>query len=200
MKLETRDLIKMRWHLLAAAVMAALAGGLILWSQAAEQGADQERAEAQARYNQIDNQLRQVRIEEQRIKNESDLFLRLKDRGVVGDERRLEWTETLRELQQEMRLPQMNYEFAPQKDLEDGGRDNLFRQSPMKLHLQLLHEEDLLNFLGRLQQRAQALIVTRSCTLTRLPATATERKDTLAQLDADCQLDWVTLRALEGQR
>lgn len=63
----------------------------------------------------------------------------------------------------------------------------------MRLQLRLLHEQDLLIFLERLQQEAKAMVLVRSCKLTQQPK-ATEVRQHLARLDADCDLQWVTVR------
>ena len=54
---------------------------------------------------------------------------------------------------------------------------------PLKVHLDLLHEADLLRFLDKLPQRTRDLLLVRRCQLIR-SSTA---------LTADCEIDWISL-------
>lgn len=195
MKLETRDFAKLRWHLLAAAIALIAAVALALWAISFDKSARLERNTAASRQNQIDSKLKQVRNEEQEIRSKASLFLQLQESGVLGAERRLDWSEMLTDLQRQMRLPAMEYEFAPQAALEGGPVGGYaFYKSTMKLHMHLIHEEDLLRIVGALETRANALVLVRACNLTRLPANAGERASSLTQLQADCEIDWITAR------
>ena len=195
MKHDTgRDLKKLRWHLLAVAALLAAAALLALWSRSIEGEARRDMDAAAARFRQTESRLRQVRTEEQEIKEKSALFLRLSRNGIIGDEQRLEWTEMLRDVQRQLRLPEMSYEFAPQALLEGGTNgDYAFLASPMKIHLQLVHEYDLINFLDLVQRQARALVVTRSCALGR--STPSPSAAGRGQLSADCELEWITARS-----
>jgi hypothetical protein len=61
--------------------------------------------------------------------------------------------------------------------------------------LRLLHEEDLLNFINRLQREAKAMILVRGCKLIRSPAANSASG---AQLNAECTMEWITLRRATG--
>ena len=69
-----------------------------------------------------------------------------------------------------------------------------FYSRAMKLQFRLLHEEDLTRLIGDLRSRAKALIRVRSCDVARLPASADERSGRRANLSAECEIDWLTLR------
>ena len=66
----------------------------------------------------------------------------------------------------------------------------------MKIQLRLLHEEDLLNFINRLQREAKAMDLVRGCKLVRPPAT--NSAGGAVQLNAECTMEWVTLRRATG--
>lgn len=193
MKFTARDLKKLRWQLAIATGLVIAAAAIAYMSLIAVQKAEAEHRVAASRYAQIDTRLRQVRTEEEEIKNRAALFLHLQERGIIGEEKRLDWIEMLRDIQNRMRLPDMNYEFAPQKPLEgNGSGEHAFFVSAMRLHLNLVHEEDLLNFLAKVQREAKAVVLTRGCNVMRqAPA---EARNSLAQLSADCELDWITVR------
>ena len=139
-----------------------------------------------------------MRTEEQEIKERTVLFQQLEKSGITGDEKRLEWIELLRDLQRQLKLPGMSYEFGSQVPLElVSGVAYAYQSSHLHIQLRLLHEEDLLNFLQQLQQRAKAMVLIRSCRLSR-SANAVEINKSEAQLTADCDMEWVTLRRSSG--
>lgn len=199
MKINARDLAKIRLPLLAA--LALLVGSLLIvsWSNHQAQRATQVRDAAAARKNQIEQRFRQVRTEELDLKERALLFQQLQARDGVGNEKRLEWTELLRSLQNELRLPGMRYEFGPQKALETvSGVAYAWFASPLHLELQLLHEEDLLRVLERIERDAKALVVIQECRLERL-TTPPASRDSLAQLKATCDMLWHTARRATGK-
>ncbi|HRE16949.1 MAG TPA: hypothetical protein PLW86_07755 [Rhodocyclaceae bacterium] len=194
MKFGIRDLGKLRWHLLAA-LAAIIAGGLLAWwSTQVQLRTRQELQQTEGRAKAAEGRLQQVRSEEEEIRGKAALFVKLRDAGIIGPERRLDWTELLASLQQQQRLPGLEYEFSPQAPLDatnNGGYG--YYKSTMKLRLQLLHEEDLLRFISTVEQRARALVITRSCKTARVPAAAGGAAAS-AQLTADCELEWITAR------
>ena len=146
-----------------------------------------------------EERLRQFRSDELDIKERSQLLQHLQASGILGEERRLDWTEQLGNTQRELRIPGMKYEFAPQTALQANGSAgyNWFN-SPLRLQLRLVHEGDLLNFLDRLQHEGKALVIVRSCKLALPPATSGDH-ETTAALNAECELDWLTAQRLTGK-
>lgn len=200
MKFTARDFVKIRLPLLGSLLLLALAGALAWWSTLEAQKATHERDTAAASRNQIEQRLRQVRTEEQELKERALAFQKMQSSGMTGEERRLDWTEMLRQIQQDMRLPGMNYEFGAQKALEGVNlAAYAFFASPMRLQLRLLHEEDLINFLARLQREAKALVLVRNCKLSPLVG-GSEGHAAIAQLAAECELQWITARRPTGNK
>ncbi|MFH1658074.1 MAG: hypothetical protein ABIG35_02065 [Pseudomonadota bacterium] len=200
MKLTGRDLPKL-WLPLLAALAMFLVAGLLVWGSQFDAGkAEQERSVATAAKNQIEQRLRQVRTEEQEIRERTQLLQQLQNSGITGDEKRLDWMEMLRETQRELRIPGMSYEFGAQTSL-DKGEDATYAwfSSPLLLKLRLLHEEDLLNFLARVEKNARALVIVRSCKLVPLPSQANGR-EVMAQLSAECDMQWLTARPASGKK
>ena len=195
MTFTRRDLVKLQLPLLGTLALLLLAGLLAWWSVFQGQKAEQEWKAAAAARNQIEQRLRQVRTEEQDIKDRTLMFQQMQSSGITGEEKRLDWTELLRQIQHDMRLPGMSYEFGPQKSLEKvTGVAFAYFASPMRLQLRLLHEGDLINFLGRLQKEAKALVLVRSCKLTPTAPSNSDGRPTMTQLAAECELQWVTVR------
>lgn len=199
MKFAARDFVKIRLPLLGSLLLIALAGALAWWSIGQAQRASHERDMAAASKNQVEKRLRQVRTEEQELKERAQVFQKMESSGITGEERRLDWTEMLRQIQQEMRLPGMTYEFGAQKALENANGAYAFFASPMRLQLRLLHEEDLINFLASVQREAKALVLVRNCKLTP-HAGSSEGRAAAARLAAECELQWVTVRPSSGNK
>lgn len=199
MKLVAADIPKLQFSLLAALLMLAIGLGTVLFSLDRIKAAKVGQAAAQSERNDFDGKLRQVRREENEIREKSALFNELQTRGVIGEEQRLEWVELLMDIRDKRRLIGLEYEIAPQHplDAKPSGRFALFA-SPMKLQLQLLHEEDLTRLLDDLRQRAKALIQVKRCAISRLPRNDAEN-GTQALLQAECQIDWITLREVSGK-
>lgn len=199
MTLTRRDLRKLALPL-AAMLALLLVAGLLAWNTQSDAAqAERERSAAIAARNQIDQRLRQVANEEQEIKERAHLLQRLQGTGIAGEERRLDWMELLRDTQRDLRLPGMKYEFGVQTTL-DGGKlaTDGWYASPLRIQFRLLHEGDLLNFLARIQKDASALVIVRACKLGPLPGQSDTRA-TMAQLGAECEMQWLTVRRPPGK-
>ena len=195
MKLSAADFPDLQASVAAALLMVALAATSVYLALTSTQQAHAELAAAQRTKNEIDGKLSRVRGEEAEIKQKSAVLSALQQRGVIGEEQRLEWVELLKAISERRRLLELRYEIAPQRALEalPGSAIN-FYASAMKMQQKLLHEEDLTRLLDDLRQQAGPLIVVRSCQLSRLARTS---GDVIAQLQADCLIDWITLH--DGQ-
>ncbi|UGQ48361.1 hypothetical protein [Massilia endophytica] len=135
----------------------------------------------------------QAESEKQEIRLYQPQFLTLQRLGFVGSENRLAWVEAIRQIQEQRRLLPLTYEIEPQQPYRVEGRlatgDYQLRGSRMALHMDLLHELDLLYFLTDLRQRG--VFAVQGCELRR---TASAGNAPLApSLTADCVLNWLTL-------
>lgn len=199
MNFTAHDLGKLQWPLLGALLMMALAILPAWWSDDNLARAQRERDTAERGRTAAEQRLRQVRTEEQELRGRAALYQHMQRTGITGNEQRLEWTELIEDIRQQMRIPAVNYEFGVRKPLDkDGAPEHGFFASPMRIQLRLLHEEDLLNFLRRLQREARALVLIRNCTLSPLANPAIGSTD-LARLNAECDLRWITIRPSASQ-
>lgn len=194
MTLNNRDYRKLLFPAIVTLALFSAAGLLAWWSHNDASGAAQERARATAEKNRIEARLRQFTNEETDLKARAGLMQRLRESGVLGEERRLDWIEQLRNLQRDLRLPGLKYEFSAQTPLNRmPSTAYSWYNSPLRLQMRLLHEVDLLNALDRIQHDASAVVVVRSCKLAP-PAQNVDRRDPTPPLNADCDLDWLTAR------
>ena len=123
-----------------------------------------QRAEVQTR-------LASANEEEREIKANLQQYQALAARGIVGEEKRLDWIDTITAIKNERRLFNIGYSIEPQKELDypgfaAGGGVN-FVVSRVKMEIQLLHEEDLLNFIDDLTKRGKSYLSVRSCDVQR---------------------------------
>lgn len=148
---------------------------------------------AYSSYAHVDNEKRDIRRFQPR-------YLSLQQRGLVGEERRLEWVDTIRQTQELRQLPPLSYEIEPQQQvrlesaMDLGGMQ--LNASRMRLHMELVHELDLFNFLDDLRQRA--FFSVQDCSLKRLGQVAGVAG--APTLGADCTLNWITLAPPPGSK
>lgn len=181
----------------AVALVMLLAAGLALLWTARHGLAQQHRklAAAQADRRQVADRLLRVAHEEREVRDHVELYQRLKDLQILGDERRLEWVEALARIRAERELLDLRYQVERQKVLKTlpGSPAGLeLRSSSMNVELALLHEGDLLRFLEDLRNSGNAYYSVRQCTLTRVgPAPSTG--SIAPRLRGVCQIDLITL-------
>lgn len=195
MKFGKEDFRKIQISLLTAVLMSAAGGSVVFLSLERTKAAQISMTSASRDRNEFDGKLKQVRNEESEIKQKSSLFSNLQARGVIGEEQRLDWVELLKDIRDKRRLLDLQYEISPQRALDaNPGNGLTFYASAMKLQIKLLHEEDLTRLIDDLRNQAKALIRVKSCNVSRLARGSDERNGGLAQLQADCLIDWITIR------
>ena len=181
----------------AVAFVMLLAAGLALLWTARHTLAQQHRklAAAQADRRHVTERLQRIAHEEREVRDHAELYQRLKDLWILGDERRLEWVEALKRIRAKRELLDLRYQVERQKVLKTlpGSPAGLeLRSSSMNVELALLHEGDLLRFLADLRTSGNAYYSVRQCTITRVgPAPSTG--SIAPRLRGICQIDLITL-------
>jgi hypothetical protein len=174
--------------LLVSAALIFGSDALLTQQQTAKKQAMAARKAARDKTNQLENEKREVQEFQPRYKQ-------LIKEGLIGEEKRLDWIEQVRQIQESRKLLPMSYEMSPQQafpvDPSITGDDLELRGSKIQLHMSLLHEMDLLNFLNDL--RSKALYTTQACTIK--PEAAIGNAPLASRLTADCTLYWITLRS-----
>jgi len=139
--------------------------------------------------------LAHAETEKEEIRQYQPQFVELRRRGLVGPERRLDWVEAIRQIQEQRRLLPLTYEIEVQQPyrlettLPTG--DYALLGSRMALHMDLLHELDLLNFLADL--RLTGTFAVQDCVIRRAAGAAPVARVLAPNLNADCTLNWLTL-------
>jgi len=192
----TRDELK-NLLLPALITLALLAAGVaLIWSaDNALAGARIELAAAQAERRQNAERLARISEEEREVSEKLDVYRRLGQLNILGEERRLEWADAITRIRGERELLDLRYRVERQRLLTSapGKPANVdFFASTMKVELALLHEEDLLRFLADLRNSGNAFYSVQRCVLSRTGQAATGVGIT-PRLRAECEIDLVTI-------
>lgn len=188
------DLHAIRTPSLVLAVMLAVAAAAVYYTDRLVVGARQQLTQQEA-------QLREARIRLQKSGEEKDVIVRylgayqqLQRRGFVGEEQRINWLDGLRLTNQQADLFGVDYEIGVQKpyahaaDLNPGQIQ--LKESVMKLRFRLLHEEDLMRFLGILARQGAGIYTVDQCFMRRLDHGGVIRYQ--PNVSAECELAWIT--------
>lgn len=198
MQLQKQDWQKLRVPLVLLVVVALVMASLFFFAQ--YYNADQAQA-LQAQQNLL-NAARQ-RYQSSGAEKETIIeflpqYQALIAKGFVGEERRIEWVESLREQHKRHKLFGIKYNISQQEKytpafLANTGGFTLHR-STMRLELDMLHEGDLLQLTESLGLNNSASFLLRDCEIVRLNNSGALSSQLVANLHAQCELDWLTLR------
>ena len=197
MKLDANDIKRLRVPAAACLVLVAAGVACYFGADSYLQETKKLAATMSAQRAEVQTRLASANEEEREIKANLQQYQALAARGVVGEEKRLDWIDTLTAIKNERRMFNITYSIEPQKELDypgfaPGGAVK-FVYSRAKLEIQLLHEEDLLNFIDDLAKRGRPYLSVRSCEITR--AERGSAGTTLApRLQAACVFDLITIR------
>ncbi len=119
--------------------------------------------------------------------------------GLVGEERRLSWIESLQSTNRVLRLPTLTYNLQPQENFKRPDlkvkRDVVVKSSAMDLSIGMLHEEDLFALLEVLRQSIRSLFTVDSCLMTRSTGIGRSLNTKKPNLRTRCTIRWVTIDA-----
>ncbi|MBI4986003.1 MAG: hypothetical protein HZC24_11875 [Rhodocyclales bacterium] len=183
------DLRRLRPSLLLHLALALLGSGIYLGARHAVQEAEGEYRQTLAQSRELQARLAQAEAD---ARDAPQLNARYGEiRKLFADEHRLDWIELIARIKRTRRIADVRYDLWPRQAAPAilPGGDHDVMASAMKLELQLLHEEDLLNFLADLAAGVPALMHLRECSVERSGG-----EDAAARLTAACSLDWITLR------
>jgi hypothetical protein len=147
--------------------------------------------------NQARNKLQSSGLEKETIIQYLPIYNDLLAKGFVGEERRIEWIETLRQIHVKNKLFSIDYSIGLQENYKPSFIPNMgsfiLHRSTMKLDLEMLHEGDLLNLIDGLHEQSTPFIV-RDCEIKRPVGAVVNTKNLTSNLKALCEIDWLTLR------
>jgi len=155
----------------------------------------------QARFLEVSRKYLAVDDEERIIERTYPEFVALFESGILGQEHRLSWIETLTKAGDRIRLPEIGYRinsqsvYTPDFPVMLGAFD--INVSEMTLDLGLLHEGDLFKLLDALDESAEGLYTVSYCEANRVTASGSGTDRPL--IAANCRLNWFTVD-LKGAR
>lgn len=117
-------------------------------------------------------------------------FDNLRARGLIGQEQRLDWSDSLRKLRASRHIARLDYELGPLKDSAalSPANDYHLASSTMKLSAGLLHEGDFFELVAGLRDIPSAIVAPRQCTLSPVKDAGNS-----VNLRAECTIDWLTV-------
>ncbi len=179
-----------------AVLLCAAGAALVAASRHASADANRQFLAARAERAQAHERLARIAQDEREMTARMDIYRKLAQLNILGAERRLDWTESIARIRERRRLPELRYEIAPRRSLQSvpgaPGRVESFA-SRMKLELGLLHEGDLLGFLGDLRASGNAYYAVNQCAIARA-AVLTPAAALAPRLRATCELELITLQ------
>jgi hypothetical protein len=178
--------------------------GLVLAGAACYFAADSYRTETQemraataAQRSEVQSKLSRATEEEREIRENLQQYKALVARGIIGEEKRLDWVDDIAAIKTARHLFNIHYDIDAQRALDypgfAAGSGVNFMVSRMKIEMQLLHEEDLLNFIDDLAKRGKSYVSVRSCNVLRVDRAAAGTSLS-PRLRAECILDLITIR------
>jgi hypothetical protein len=197
MSLNPQDWRKLRFPIIGLGAALVLVGALVSF-------ADEYRTENELALQTQQNLLNQARQKLQSSGLEKDTIMQylpayneLLASGFIGEERRIEWIEALRQIHAQHKLFSIDYSIGLQENYKPSFLPNLgnFRlnRSVMSLKLDMLHEGDILALIDGLREQTTPFIV-RDCEIQRPIGAAVNSKNVAANMQANCEIDWLTLR------
>lgn len=202
MMLERPDLRRLRVPFVAALLLAGIGAATLVFSENNLAESEKLKSAQHARLVAARDRLAKVSEEEQEIRSHLAQFKQFADLGMTGAEKRLEWIEALVAIQKNRRLFQVQYTLEPQRALDypglaqiQKGGDGTFMASRLKLELLLLHEQDLLDFLGDLRTAGGSFASARSCSVSRTERVFAAGGPIRPRLRASCVVDMISLKA-----
>ena len=202
MTLTREELQRIALPLVIALALAAAGAGIIYGGGEALRVARAQFAVAQGERRQSSERLARIAEEEREVSQKIDVYKQLKSLHILGEERRLEWADSINRIRVQRELLDLRYRVERQKLVNSvAGKPASvdFFTSTMRVEMQLLHEEDLLRFLADLRASGNAYYSVKRCAIARTGQAAGGATMT-PRLSAQCEIDLITIidRAAKG--
>ena len=195
--MNSQDLAKLQNPIIGVGIALVIAGIVIGLADQYRTASEQAMQKQQSLLNAARQKFQSSGLEKQTITEYLPIYNDLISKGFVGEERRIEWVETLRQTHAQHKLFSIDYNIETQQEYKPSFIPNLgnfkLERSVMSLTMPLLHEGDLLNVIDGLNQQS-APFITRECEITRPVGAQIDAKNVIANMQATCKIDWLTLR------
>ena len=191
MTFSQSDLPNIKWSLLIFFITLSIGSGAVYFSNKYALNGNRARLATQQQLNDARVKLNAARDDLENMAAYTKEYSAIHNREIIGDEHRLNLIEGLEKIRQRNRVLEFKYTIAPQQPYKpepavDSGNFEL-KLSPMTLQIDLLHEEQLINFFASLRRDMNGWFILNHCTLEK--STTSD-----AQLKADCTGGWLTMK------
>ena len=206
MKKETEsdlDWTILKKPLVALCACFVIASALIATSYYFNSSLEKQYQQNKNMFQSISRRYLDVDQEEKVLRENYPKFVSLYNQGIIGQEKRLNWIETIRKAGEMIGLPSLSYsidsqvEHVPEYTVNYNGY-TLYRSS-MDLNLSLLHEVDLFRFIDYINRNADGIYTISECQFNKVGNEVSYEKDR-ANVKASCILYWITIDLAGGQR
>jgi len=196
MKFSTKDIPYIRGVLVMAILTLILGAIAVYVSDDMLNEAQQSKTTADQEWSDAVRKLERTKNEQEDLQGYYHQYQNLVEQNIIGEEKRLDWIESIEEIRNRLNIFSVRYKLDPQETLDMVGTDlpgSSFdlRRSNMTLGLSLLHEGQLLNFIEALSEEAKGMYLLDSCVLTRNDLV--RKLKFTPNLEAECTLGWITL-------
>ena len=202
MSYSKADLPHVKWGLLTFLLVLVVGGVIIVASENFIAQSQLEQRNAKRQLDDARRQLTTAREDNENMKSYTMEYDALLKRNIIGSDQRLDWMEGLEKIHKQDRVPgfmEFKYAIAPQKPYVpapplDGGNfePNL---SGMTLQVDMLHEEQLIDFFSTLRTGINGWFLIDRCAMERTSAAADADDFGVAhKLKAECSGGWLTLK------
>lgn len=197
MSLSPQDWRKLRFPIIGLGVALILVGLLVNFADDYRKKNELALQTQQNNLNQARQKYQSSGLEKETIIQYLPVYNELLASGFIGEEHRIEWIETLRQIHAQHKLFSIDYSIGLQENYRPSFLPNLgnftLHRSVMSLKLDMLHEGDLLALLDGLLMQTTPYIV-RDCEIKRPISATVNIKTIAANMQANCEIDWLTLR------
>lgn len=175
---------------LLAAVIVSLAVWVGSWQY--QKMAESEEDSAKRSLGAAQAQLANARAQQQFFAENQTTYAELGAKGLFSEEKRLDWIEAVHRLRDRHHIFNIDYELSAQQKMTTAVNNVAAYASKIDLKFSLLHEQDLLDFLGDFKREVPGIFVLDSCTLSRASIGSREAKE--PHLAGICTMQWVTVK------
>lgn len=195
MTLTKKDWKKLQQAIIALVLAIALGVGLVFYTMQISQTSMAEKQAQESQLAQARQKFQSAGMEKSTINQYLPQYQALIKEGYIGEEKRIEWVDTLRNIHQQEKMFSIDYTIEKQEPYTPSFALNLgalkLRKSVMKINLNMLHEDDILTLIDSLKATKPSPFIVRSCVVTQNTPTIEQKLN--ANLTAECELDWLTL-------
>jgi hypothetical protein len=195
MKMTPQDSRKLRNPMIGLGAGFILVALLVAYADRYKGAVQQARQQQESQLSQARQHYQSSGMEKETIIKYLPGYQRLIQDGFIGEERRIEWVDDLRNIHKDNRLFGINYNIATQEDYKPTFNLNTgsftLRRSVMKLDLSMLHEGDLITLIEALKAKKTTPFILRDCEITRVPGSTADKL--APNSAASCELDWLTI-------